>query len=375
MKPLHVDTGSSAATDPATAVHGATQGFTADPTLVLAFASTAQDAAGVAIALRERFPLALIAGCSTTGEIIDGEARRGSLVVAGISGTAARFATVTVSDVAVFDAAGAERSVQALFEQLDVDRESFDPGEYFCLLFIDGLSMREEVVSHHLADALDGVVLLGGSAGDDLAFLRTQVFSNRGAASNTAVLVLGHCPGAFHVVKHQHFARSSKLLAVTSVDVANRRVLEIDGRRAVAAYAEAIGIAEAEFTPEIALLHPLCLPSEGERYVRSVRAVEADGSISFYCAIEEGMVLEIGEREDMAASLGRGLEGVSAQLLIVFNCILRQLEATQTGVMPSLMARVRAASSASIGFDTYGEQLNGLHINQTFVALALGGAQ
>lgn len=373
MKSLHIDTGSARDSDAARAVASATAHFRTEPALVLAFASTAQEPHGVAKALRARFPNALIAGCSTTGEIENAEARRGSLVVAGISGERARFATATIDDVQGFGEGTAEACAQQLFVQLGVDRSSFDPSEYFCLLFIDGLCMREEAVTHLLADALDGVVLLGGSAGDDLAFAKTHVFDGSGASSNAAVLVLAHCPGGFRVLKHQHFARSKKLLAVTQVDARARCVREIDGRRAVAAYAEAIGVSEADFTPEVALLHPLCLPNEGERYVRSVRAVEPDGSISFYCAIEEGMVLEIGDREDMAASLKQSLAGTKAELLVIFNCILRQLEANQTGAMAALMASVGEVASASIGFDTYGEQLHGLHINQTFVALALGG--
>ena len=117
----------------------------------------------------------------------------------------------------------------------------------------------------------------------------------------------------------------------------------------------------------------------GELYVRSIQKVNEDGSITFYCAIEEGMVLDVGGHGDMHASLSSDLGALREELgkadfIVGFNCILRALEAKQAEAFDALGEVVGETAGAMIGFDTYGEQLNGLHINQTLVAVAIKAA-
>jgi hypothetical protein len=126
-------------------------------------------------------------------------------------------------------------------------------------------------------------------------------------------------------------------------------------------------------------MHPVTFSCNNEIYVRSIQRIEDDGSIVFYCGVEEGMVLDLGGHHPMRDSLDGDLarlrqEMGKADLLIACNCILRALEAEQTQQHETLGEVLSQASGAYIGFDTYGEQLNGLHINQTLVALALRAA-
>ncbi len=110
--------------------------------------------------------------------------------------------------------------------------------------------------------------------------------------------------------------------------------------------------------------------------MRSVRTVERDGAMHFYCAVEEGMVLEVSEREDMREALSRAVdEHVTAHgrgdVFIGFNCILRALEMEQLGANALIAEEWQRLAERSIGFDTYGELWNGLHINQTLVGVTL----
>ena len=57
--------------------------------------------------------------------------------------------------------------------------------------------------------------------------------------------------------------------------------------------------------------------------------------------------------------------------MFMFNCILRRLEAESNDIIEDLASEIGVASQYAFGFDTYGEQWNGLHINQTLVALAI----
>jgi hypothetical protein len=123
-----------------------------------------------------------------------------------------------------------------------------------------------------------------------------------------------------------------------------------------------------------AFASPLTFECNGELYVRSVQRVDPDGSIAFYCAVDEGMVLGVGGHEEIDTALAAhaGATRKPATFMIAFNCILRALEADKSDKHAALGRELRRFSDHVIGFDTYGEQLNGLHINQTVVGIVLG---
>lgn len=378
---MRVFQGKSLAADAAAAVAEATSGFDfgeAGPDLVLVFSSTKQDPDALARALAARFPGAQMVGCTTAGEILDDAHAKGAVVVSAIQSPTVRWAVRVVKDLAAFDEARAKTVADELFADLGTSREGVDPDRHFCLTFIDGLSMREEHVVSLMADALVGLPLIGGSAGDDLAFKETRVFAGGEALLGAAVFVLGESKHPFEVVKHQHYRTTPRSVVITKADVAQRRVLEIDGYPALDAYARALDLSPGDVTPDVCFMNPLTFVYGGQIYVRSIQRVEPDHSIVFYCAIEEGMVLGIGGHEEMVAALERDVSalterGGTADLFIAFNCILRALETEKRSLEGNVGRVLSKAARHVVGFDTYGEQLNGLHINQTLVGVALHG--
>jgi hypothetical protein len=282
---MFVQTGRSDAQDPSAAVASATAGFEGAPSIVFAFASSRQSATEVARALAERFPTSPVVGCTTTGEIVGGERTTGTVAVTALTSGTTKFHAQLVP-LATLSAESARSCVDVGLASLGVAREQTVARSMFALLFVDGLSRSEENVSATFAEALEGIPLVGGSAGDDLHFQRTEVMCGGEARANAAVLVMGIADDGFDIFKHQHFIATDKALCVTRVDVAARRVYEFDGAPAASAYAAALGMGAADFTAAVAFLHPLTLRSHGELYIRSVQAVHDDGSISFYCAME-----------------------------------------------------------------------------------------
>ncbi len=342
--------------------------------MILVFCSTEQDAGVVASELAQRYPSVPIAGCTTSGEHLAGRHLNGSLVLMGIESPRVRWATTSVSGLAQFGEQVASEAADRLFAQLGVSRDDVDPSKMFCLLFVDGLSRREEAVAAALAEAIEGVPLLGGSAGDDLHFERTEVIHDGQASSDTAVLVMGYSEQPFEIIKHQHFTETSRHLAITRADAAARRVYEIDGEPAAVAYARALGLERSQLSDAACFSNPVTFRCHGELYVRSIQKLEEDDSITFYCGIENGMVLDVGGHHDLVdaleADLSRWRQHGGVELLIGCNCILRALEAGQAHQHEDLGRLFKEVAAHNIGFDTYGEQLNGLHINQTLVALA-----
>ena len=379
---MKISEGFSLSTDGESAVKEATEHWELNETpnlsMILAFCSTKQDPQSVASAINSRFPGVPFAGCTTSGEHLSGQHHNGSLVLVGIQSPKIRWATQLVEGLSEFDKASAEKVADKLFDDLGFDRSSVDPEKTFCLLLIDGLAMQEERIAAILAESIEGVPLLGGSAGDDLAFRETQVFTQGISKSNSAVLIMGYSEIGYEILKHQHFKNSSQTLAITRADVPNRRVYEIDGLPAAQAYASALGISRSELTDQITFQNPVTFLCNNETYVRSIQKIEDDDSIIFYCGIEEGMVLDIGAHEEMVDALDTDLANLAssekATLLIGCNCILRALEAQGKDLHGAIGSSWSKVAEHSIGFDTYGEQLNGLHINQTLVALAFKAA-
>ena len=344
--------------------------------MIFAFHSPRLDAQEVAATLARTFPAARVVGCTTAGEFLGESHCKGELVVAGLVTPRIRWSAPVVMDASTFDAEAAARATRNLLASVDRVYDDLDRSKHFCVMLIDGLCGREETVTAAMAEALAGVPLVGGSAGDDLAFKQTRIISGGEAYDGSVVFVLAESETPFEIVKHQHFVKTNRYLAVTRVVPQERRVVEIDGMPAATAYARALGIERESFTAEVAFANPLTFQCNGELYVRSVQRVDPDGSIVFYCAVEEGMVLDVGGHEeiDTALALHAGPDRSEGTFMLAFNCILRALEADSLKKHETLGRELRRFSRHVIGFDTYGEQLNGLHINQTVVGVVLGGA-
>ena len=119
----------------------------------------------------------------------------------------------------------------------------------------------------------------------------------------------------------------------------------------------------------------MCVRVGGSDYVRSIRSVNEDQSLTFYCAIDEGIVLSAGNAADMVTNLTDLFERIHANLgqpsaVLGFDCIFRRLELENRNLR-GRVSQILAANRV-IGFSTYGEQFNSMHLNQTFSGVAFG---
>jgi hypothetical protein len=123
--------------------------------------------------------------------------------------------------------------------------------------------------------------------------------------------------------------------------------------------------------------HPVVVRVGGQYHVRAIQKVNIDQSLSFMCAIDEGIVLTIAEGGDLVRNLEELLDRLEAELgpvqvVLGCDCILRRLEIEQTQAMRQVSELFRRHHV--IGFSTYGEQINSMHVNQTFTGVAIGFA-
>ena len=259
--------------------------------------------------------------------------------------------------------------------ELESHAPGADDDNTFALLLIDGLSGREEPVAHALQSALGSIPLVGGSSGDGLDFGSTDVFFDGRFHADSAVLALITTELPFKPFKTQHFIATEQRVVVTDADPDHRIVREIDGRPATRVYAELIGVDVDDLNSTHFAKAPMVVVIDGINYVRSIRKATPDGSLWFYCAIDDGMVLRMAHGADLVGNLERTFAEIrdsvgEPQLVIGFDCVLRRLEIVQD----RLVEQVEDVflRNAVVGFCSYGEQYRGVHMNQTFTGIAIG---
>jgi hypothetical protein len=241
-------------------------------------------------------------------------------------------------------------------------------------LLIDGVSQREDAVTRTLYNSLPDIPTIGGSTGDDLTFDRTWVFYQGQFHDNSALLLLMSTDCAIAPVKSQHFVATEQRLVITGADSLRRRVTEINGLPAAAEYARLTGVDVDDLNVMRFASSPVVVMIEGKEYVRSIRQANPDGSLTFYCAIEEGLVFRVARGVGLIDNLRQSLSDVqqtlgTPQVLLAFDCVLRKLEMEQTGETREVGQLT--TDFHSIGFCSYGEQFGGVHVNQTFTGLAI----
>lgn len=367
---LQVKQGSSFKTD----IHGAVQELALqleqpNTKLTLVFFSDAYDSQELGPILQKNF-IGPVIGCTTAGQLSDAGFQRG-----GICGASLASDELTATPYLIHPLAEQKEQVKKLAE--DIQKQlSCSEGSAFGFLLIDGLSMQEEKLISALYMALGNVPLFGGSAGDNLQFRQTFVYYGGKLFQDAAVLTLFSTTLPFHVFKHQHFQPSSTRLVVTLADPDKRIVSEINGEPAAKAYAELIGTSVDQLDSFLFSQNPLMLRIENDYFVRSISNVEPDGGLKFFCAINVGMVLTIGRGSSAIEALKSDLEKIKNDfgdpaIIIGCDCILRRLEMEKQGIEDKIGQLL--AHNKVVGFSTYGEQFNSLHVNQTFTGVAILG--
>lgn len=373
---LQVRAASSQARDAQAAVSEMAAGLEqADVGVVVLFVSSAYDLATVGRELARRFGDTPLIGCTTAGEIGPAGYGEGGMSGVSIARGDLRFECGLLEAVSGADFRAAQKFAADLREKAIAGDPAGDPERYFGFMLVDGLCGREESLARAFHDGLGGIPLLGGSAGDDLAFSRTFVLYNGRFASDAALLLVGSSPHPFTVFKTQHFVCGDERMVVTRANPGERSVLEINGCPAAEEYARAVGVAMDELDPMVFAACPVVVRIGDSDFVRSIQRVNADGSLTFFCAIDEGIVFRVAEGVGLVENLEDTLAEVrgrigNPRLILGCDCILRNLEARRSGLRDRVGRLL--ADCHVVGFSTYGEQFRGMHVNQTLTGIAFG---
>ena len=343
--------------------------------LVVFFCSPDYDLDLLASEIGRLFAGVQVIGCTTAGEI--GPAGYLEHSLCGASFAASEFVVVSacIENLQQFDSAAGQAFARDLQQRLAADSGGPPDGNGFALLLIDGLSVREEPVTRAVQSVLAKMPLVGGSAGDGTAFARTRLYFDGRFRSDCAILALLSTRLPVKVFETHHFVATDERLVVTEADPARRIVREINGLPATQEYARVLGVDVAELGPRHFSAWPVVVLIDGVSYVRSIQKAADDGSLTFYCAIENGMILRIARSGDLLENLRQKFAEVRAaigqpQLVLAFDCHLRRIEICAIPQRERIVDLM--LNNHCLGFCTYGEQYRGVHINQTLTGVAIG---
>ncbi len=343
--------------------------------LVLVFLSPCYDPHRFIAEITRRFGDTPVCGCTTAGELAPDGWDENSVVALAFS---RQDFTAVVRPILNLDNFRVENGRQIgteLRHELLRATTEVDGGKTFGLVLIDGMCRREEAVMSAIYASLDNIPIVGGSAGDGLRFEKTWVFFDGKAHTDAALLVLLNTSLPFRVFKCDNFEPTAQKMVVTEADIEHRVVKELNAEPAASEYSRAVGILDTKLDPFSFASHPVLVRVGGSYYARSIQRVNADGSLRFFCAIDEGMVLTaatsrslVGATHEVFTETRDQIGDVS--LYIGFECILRRLDAEQHQLARDMSELYR--QNRVVGFHTYGEQFGSMHVNQTFTGVAIG---
>ena len=338
--------------------------------LMILFVGEGHDLAQIEQALQPLARKTRIIGCTTAGEIGAGGYLEGQIVALGLPRTLFQVATGVLRDLRHFDP---ERARELAFDlRAEVTFSTADWANEVAFLLTDGLSLMEDQLVWALSEALGQSPLVGGSAGDGLSFGKTFVLHQGRFLTDAAVLAILRTPCRVTAFRFDHLEPTDKRMVVTDADPAKRLVRAINGMPAGPEYARILGKDPEQLSPFTFAANPVVSKIGDEHHVLAIQRVEEDGTLRFFSAIETGLVLRLAQSTDLEAHLERELSRLApageTPAILACDCILRRLEAEHSQSRHRISAVLDRFGVT--GFNTYGEQFNLVHVNQTFTGLA-----
>lgn len=340
------------------------------------FCSSAYPRDTLAAAIRERLTGFPLVGCTSAGEITARGYDSDGLLFMGFPKGAFGFRTLHFCDIDGFDRDEAKRQIRHLAANARQEARVLGGDTHQAALFlVDGLSHREELLTMTVQEALGDIPLIGGSSGDGLNFSETGVLHDGAFRSGTAAIAVLTTARPLHVFSESYYEPGEGRMVVTRADPEMRIVHEINAMPAADEYRRLAGHPSATLDTAFFAAHPPMVRMGGAYHVRSIQSANPDGSLTFYGAVDRGIVLAVGEPVDRLARLTALFETLRGELgeidhVLGFDCVLNRIDA-ENRQLARPVSELYAAHNVR-GFNTYGEQFRAAHLNQTFTGLVIG---
>lgn len=346
------------------------------PELCLFFCSPNYDLDLLEKALKQKFGDIPLVGCTTAGEITPLGYQENSIT--GIAFPKTHFKAIiqcipNISDIRIQDGIDAGKK---LIADLKKSIPHANGHNTFAFMLIDGLSNAEERVTASIGSQLGDIPLVGGSTADNWDLKKTSLFHNSQFKRDMAVVILIHTELPFQVNYTHHYLAGDARAVITEADPITRTVSEINGLPATQEYARLCGVLEKDLSISVCSNHPILMKIGGKFYSRGVIEVNHEKQfVRFACAIGKGVVCAIARPSDPIANLNDLFQKITddigpMDLVLGCDCAARKMICEEKGLMDEI-SEIYAKNNV-IGFATFGEQYNTVHMNNSFCCIAIG---
>ncbi|WP_412971033.1 FIST N-terminal domain-containing protein [Glaciecola sp. MF2-115] len=340
--------------------------------LLIVHFSVAFDFDQILTCLNAEFSATQVIGCSSAGEFNMQGYQTQSIVFVALLKSDFVCSTHLLEQVdeVSFDSA---YKIAADLRQNLREKASFESEQQMVISFLDGLSMNEEVFLHSFSPVFGNIPHFGGSAGDDLELNATYLLYNGRIVQKASIITLIGSRGPFKVFSVDHIETPVSRLVVTNADPSTRTVFELNGEPAAEYYAKLMGKDVKELSPKVFSKFPLAVLMGGKYFIRSIQKIDIiTNSLTFYCAVDLGMILTAVQLGECSQTLQSKLEELRLELgepemIYGCDCFLRRLDIIQSGKEQDIKNMQQEFKIA--GFNAYGEHMNSIHMNQTFTGV------
>jgi hypothetical protein len=301
------------------------------PALVMVFTTPRYALDKLLAGIRSVTGDALLVGCTSSGEIVDGDYKGFGAGVAVMAMTAGsyRFGAASVDHIKNSLEAGGMTIAR------DSQKNVGDCPYNAMLIFADSLlGDLQQLFQGAYRVTGPGVTITGGAAGDEQKFIRSFVFHNDRILEEGAVAVWIGSDHPLDVVTMHGWEPMGVPQIVTRAE--GILIKELGGRRAIDVYREQIGLPEEAFTPEnfwgTSVHYPLGLIQfDGSTIIRVARNVTPEGYLKIQgCVPPTGSAVQVmsGDADSIMGIAGpiavKALEkNPDAAILLTFSCAAR----------------------------------------------------
>jgi len=339
--------------------------------LLILFVSPEADFEKVVTDAAVHFAGVTVIGCTTGGELGNGGYDENSIIAVGLPSKHFAASSILIPHVGELDQQNLMSEGVTTRSKLTAAHPDWD--SEFAFLLVDGMSRKEDTVVAACANALGPVPLFGGSAGDGDHFGDPLIAYDGRIYRRAAVLTYVRTCCPIKVFSFDHFEPSDRRMVVTSADPEKRIVHQINAEPSAREYARMLGKDPEGMDTYTFAARPVVVRFGGTHHVRSIQRVTETGDLLFFAAIEEGLVLTLADPTDMVKHLDSSLSdlgrSVKPAAIIACDCILRRMEAQEKQLSRAISEILEKHDV--VGFSTYGEQIAGMHVNQTVTGVAI----
>lgn len=345
--------------------------------LVIFLAGSKYDFHDLSMRMKEGFADSQVLGASTSGEISNQGFTKDSILATTLECDDMKLESVLIDNsegLAIL----AKDEIEAAYRGcgFTIGRKQKENG--FGFMLVTGLKNMEE----SLLSLIYGIIqnpqfrIAGGSAGDDLAMKETFVSCNGHVTNHGGVIAFIHTNHKIDIRKENIYHQTGRKLVVTDASIEERKIIRINGERAMTAYAKKLGVTE-EKAKGLAFSNPLGRIIGDNIFISSIANCNDDGTISMFARVLPGTKVDILSQDDIMKTQKETFEAIKAQIpdpgfIFFINCILRTVAFEQQHCCSELTTLANSYFDSYCGFSSYGEQLNKVNSNQTLITIVIG---